>query len=40
MSNDILQALREKNCQSSLLYQAKLSFIIQGETQTSMKNEK
>jgi hypothetical protein len=37
---DIIQALKENNCQPRLVYLAKLSFLIEGETKTfhSKKN--
>jgi hypothetical protein len=37
---DIIQALKESNCQQRLLYPAKLSFLIEGENKTSHNKEK
>jgi hypothetical protein len=32
---DVIQALKERNCQPRLVYPAKLSFLIEGETKPS-----
>jgi hypothetical protein len=37
---DIIQALKDSNCQPGLVYPAKLSFLIEGETKTFHKKEK
>jgi hypothetical protein len=37
---DIIQAMKENNCQSRLVYPAKLSFLIEGEIKTSHNKEK
>jgi hypothetical protein len=37
---DIIQALKENNCQPRLVYPAKLSFLIEGETKTFHNKEK
>jgi hypothetical protein len=36
---DIIQALKERNCQPRLVYPAKLSFLIEGETKTFHNKE-
>jgi hypothetical protein len=37
---DIIQALKESNCQSRLIYPAKLSFLMEGEIKTFHNKEK
>jgi hypothetical protein len=37
---DIIQALKESNCQSRLIYPAKLSFLTEGEIKTFHNKEK
>jgi hypothetical protein len=37
---DIIQVLKESNCQPRLVYPAKLSFIIEGEIKTFHNKEK
>jgi hypothetical protein len=37
---DIIQALKESNCQPKLVYLAKLSFLLEGETKTFHNKEK
>jgi hypothetical protein len=37
---DIIQALKENNCQPRLVYAAKLSFLIEGEIKTFHNKEK
>jgi hypothetical protein len=37
---DIVQALKENNCQPRLVYPAKLSFLIEGESKTFYNKEK
>jgi hypothetical protein len=37
---DIIQALKESNCQSRLVYPAKLSFLIEGKIKTFHNKEK
>jgi Zn-finger domain-containing protein len=37
---DIIQALKESNCQLRLVYPAKLSFLIEGEIKTFQNKEK
>jgi hypothetical protein len=37
---DIIQALKENNCSPKLIYPAKLSFLIEGEIETSHNKEK
>jgi hypothetical protein len=37
---DIIQALTENNCQPRLIYPAKLSFLIEGETKTFHNKER
>jgi hypothetical protein len=37
---DIIQALKESNCQPRLVYPAKLSFLIEEETKTFYNKEK
>jgi hypothetical protein len=37
---DIIQALKEHNCQPRLVYPKKLSFLIEGETKTFHNKEK
>jgi hypothetical protein len=36
---DIIQALKENNCQPRLVYLAKLSFLIEGESKTFHNKE-
>jgi hypothetical protein len=36
---DIIQALKENNCQPTLVYLAKLSFLIEGESKTFHNKE-
>jgi hypothetical protein len=38
--NNIIQALRESNCQPRILYSAKLSFILDGEIRTFQDKDK
>jgi hypothetical protein len=38
--NDVLQALKEDNCQPRLLYPAKIAFIIEGEIKTFLDRKK
>jgi hypothetical protein len=37
---DVIQVLRESNCQPRLVYSAKQSFLIEGETKTFYNKEK
>jgi hypothetical protein len=37
---DTIQAMKESNCQTRLVYPAKLSFLIEGEIKTVHKKKK